>query len=111
MKKHIPIAIPIEGGGRCVAHVDPDASPELVPALRRIAKAAYRQTRDEAKLEKAVCAAALDLLDHYEMDPVPHDGVGSYARILAAAKALRAFGYRRRVSGSVTTEDDGKDEP
>lgn len=104
-KKHVPITIPIEGGGQCVAHVDPDASPELVPALKEIARAAYRLAREEAKLEKAVCDAALDLLADHEMDPVPHNADGSYGRVVAKAKALRQFRYKRRPNTA-----RGKDE-
>ena len=89
-RKHIPITIPIEGGGTCVAHVDPDASPELVPALANIAKVAYRLSLERAKLEKRVCDEALDLLADYEMDPVPlADPDGSYGRLIRVAKKLR----------------------
>ena len=96
-RKHIPITIPIEGGGTCVAHVDPDASPELVPALKNIAKAAYRLTLERDKLEKAVAVAALDLLADYEMDPVPLSNPdGSYGRLIKAARALREHTYRTR---------------
>jgi hypothetical protein len=97
-RKHIPITIPIEGGGTCVAHVDPDASPDLVPALANIAKVAYRLSLERGRLEKAVCDEALDLLADYEMDPVPlHDPDASYGRLLKKTLALREHMYRSRT--------------